>query len=82
MTPERERANAVGPSFFLGFKRHSLLVDDRIIVHPTFKALLQGDAGGVEFAIIDDFFVWAFRPALSVRALSVIRERHEGQSLL
>ena len=28
----------------------SVLVSDSLPVHPTFKALLQGDAGGVEFA--------------------------------
>ena len=35
----------------------ALLVDNTVPVHPTFEALLQGDAGGLlELRVIDDFF--------------------------
>ena len=34
----------------LDFPQRSILASDSSLVHPTFLALLQGDAGGVEFA--------------------------------
>ena len=34
----------------LDFPQRSIVASDSSLVHPTFLALLQGDAGGVEFA--------------------------------
>ncbi|CAE7419264.1 unnamed protein product [Symbiodinium sp. CCMP2592] len=45
--------HTVDPDLYAGalrFDRPSLLCDRKPYVHPTFKALFQGDAGGVEFA--------------------------------
>ncbi|CAE7273945.1 rluB [Symbiodinium sp. CCMP2592] len=49
----RGQHDVVDPNLYAGaldFPRPPLLVDCRQRVHPTFKALFQGDAGGVEYA--------------------------------
>ena len=46
----QDRRQPRGKGHFLGEPPPALLVNDKSWVHPTFKALLQGDAGGVEYA--------------------------------
>ena len=49
----RGRHDVVDPGWYAGyvdFRRPPLLVSEKQVVHPTFKALFQGDAGGVEYA--------------------------------
>ena len=50
---DRGRHDIVDPGLYTGyvdFRRPPLLVSEKQVVHPTFKALFQGDAGGVEYA--------------------------------
>ena len=48
LAEEKRRPRSKGD--FLEVPRRALLCDPGLPVHPTFKALFQGDAGGVEFA--------------------------------
>ena len=50
---DRGTHDVVDPGLYegiVGFRRPPLLVNEKQLVHPTFKALFQGDAGGVEYA--------------------------------
>ncbi|CAE7246280.1 unnamed protein product, partial [Symbiodinium necroappetens] len=86
----RARASCLPPS------RASLLVGSETIVHPTFRSLLQGDAGGVEYAtgghqglIIDDFFCLSVEagdfvpgsPSSSLDALSLAKLAYESEEV-
>ncbi|CAE7829539.1 unnamed protein product, partial [Symbiodinium necroappetens] len=50
---QRPKDHCTDPALYadqIDFRRPSLLASGRRLVHPTFHALFQGDAGGVEFA--------------------------------